>query len=407
MAVENSKTKTSFPFAWGFNPQEEMLEVSRKAKKLTIGIPKETTCGETRMPLTPEAVKLLTQRGHDVIIEADAGLSANFSNLYYSENGATIAQTSKEVFNADIVIKVSPFSIDEVALMNANQTIISSLHLNKYTADFIKAIIQKKVTAIASDAIKDTDGSFPIVRSMSSIAGSTAILVAAELMSTTNKGKGVLLGSIPGITPAEVVILGAGTAGEYAARAALGLGAEVKIIDHSIKRLTEIQQLLGQRVYTSNFHPQIIEKILKTADVVIATFIPEDSQNRIQIDDDLVKVMKSGAVIIDLTVDKGGSFASSEYKTNNDPPFVKYNVIHYCIPNITSRVARTASIALSNVYMPLLESIADAPSIKAYLKENSGIRNGVYVFNGMLTNSYLGDVYNIPSKDIDLLMAAF
>lgn len=407
MVVENSKTKTSFPFAWGFNPQEEMLEVSRKTKKLTIGIPKETTCGETRMPLTPEAVKLLTQRGHDVIIEADAGLNANFSNLSYSENGASIVQTPQEVFTADIVIKVSPFSIDEVALMNVNQTIISSLHLNRYTADFIKAVMQKKVTAIASDAIKDVDGCYPIVRSMSSIAGSTAILVAAELMSTTNNGKGVLLGSIPGITPAEVVILGASTAGEYAARAAIGLGAEVKIIDHSIKRLTEIQQLLGQRVYTSNYHPQIIEKILKTADVVIATIIPEDSQNLIHIDDDLVKIMKNGAVIIDLTVDKGGSFASSEYKTNNDPPFVKHNVIHYCIPNITSRVARTASIALSNVYMPLLESIADAPSIKAYLKENTGIRNGVYVFNGMLTNSYLGEVYNIPSKDIDLLMAAF
>jgi alanine dehydrogenase len=242
---------------------------------------------------------------------------------------------------------------------------------------------------------------------MSSIAGSTAILVAAELMSTTNKGKGVLLGSIPGITPAEVVILGASTAGEYAARAAIGLGAEVKIVDHSIKRLTEIQQQIGQRIYTSNFHPQIIEKILKTADVVIATVIPEDSRNRIQIDENLVMQMKNGAVIIDLTVDRGGSFATSEYKTNNDPPFVKHNVIHYCIPNITSRVARTASIALSNVYMPLLESIADASSIKAYLKDNRGIRNGVYLFNGMLTNSYLGEVYKIPSRDIDLLMAAF
>lgn len=407
MVVENSKAKTSFPFAWGFNPQEEMLEVSRKTKKLTIGIPKETTCGETRVPLTPEAVKLLTQQGHEVIIEADAGINANFSNLYYSENGATIAQSPNEVFTSDVVIKVSPFSVEEVALMSVNQTIISSLHLNRYTSDFIRAIMQKKVTAIASDAIKDVDGCYPIVRSMSSIAGSTAVLVAAEFMSTSNKGKGVLLGSIPGITPAEVVILGASTAGEYAARAALGLGAEVKIVDHSIKRLTEIQQLLGQRVYTTNFHPQIIEKILKTADVVIATIIPEDTQNRIMIEDDLVKVMKNGAVIIDLTVDKGGSFATSEYKTNNDPPFVKHNVIHYCIPNITSRVARTASIALSNVYMPLLESIANAPSIKTYLKENTGIRNGVYVFNGMLTNTYLGDVYNIPSRDIDLLMAAF
>lgn len=407
MVEESSKLKPNFPFSYGLQPLEEMLEVGRKTKKLTIGIPKETTCGETRVPLTPEAVKILSTYGHEVIIEAGAGISANFTDLNYSENGAVIVQTAKEAFQSDIIIKVSPFSLDEVALLNTNQTILSALHINNYTPDFIRGIMHKKITAIASDGIKDSEKCYPILRSMSALAGSTAILVAAELMSTTNKGKGVLLGSIPGITPAEVVILGASTAAEYAARAAIGLGAEVKIVDHSIKRLTEIQQVLGQRVYTTNFHPQVIEKILKTADVVIATIIPENPKNRIQIGEDLVKMMKQGAVVIDLTVDRGGSFKTSEYKTNSEPPFVKHNVIHYCIPNITSRMARTASIALSNIYTPLLLEMADAPNIKTYLKENPGIRNGVYVFNGLLTNTYLGELYKIPSRDIDLLMAAF
>lgn len=407
MVEESSKLKPNFPFSYGLQPLEEMLEVGRKTKKLTIGIPKETTCGETRVPLTPEAVKILSTYGHEVIIEAGAGISANFTDLNYSENGAVIVQTAKEAFQSDIIIKVSPFSLDEVALLNTNQTILSALHINNYTPDFIRGIMHKKITAIASDGIKDSEKCYPILRSMSALAGSTAILVAAELMSTTNKGKGVLLGSIPGITPAEVVILGASTAAEYAARAAIGLGAEVKIVDHSIKRLTEIQQVLGQRVYTTNFHPQVIEKILKTADVVIATIIPENPKNRIQIGEDLVKMMKQGAVVIDLTVDRGGSFKTSEYKTNSEPPFVKHNVIHYCIPNITSRMARTASIALSNIYTPLLLEMADAPNIKTYLKENPGIRNGVYVFNGLLTNAYLGELYKIPSRDIDLLMAAF
>lgn len=407
MVEEGGKSKPNFPISWGLQAQEEMLEVGKKNKKLVIGIPRETTCCETRVPLTPESVNILVSNGHEVIIEKDAGKFTNFSDLQYAENGATIAESPESIFKADIVLKVSPLSIEEVDMLIGNQTIISALHLNKYTPEFLKAIMQKRVTAIASEGIRDSDGCYPIMRSMSAIAGTTSILVAAELMSTTNKGKGVLLGSIPGITPTEVVILGASTAGEYAARAALGLGAEIRIIDNSIKRLTEIQTLLGQRVYTSNFHPKVIEKILKTADVVIASINPEDTTNPIQVDERLIAKMKKGAVIIDLTIDRGGSFSTSEYKASNDPVFIKHDVIHYCMPNITARVGKTASIALSNIYTPLLLDFAGSSSTKTYLKDNKGIRNGVYVFNGLLTSSYLGELYGLPSRDIDLLMAAF
>jgi alanine dehydrogenase len=267
--------------------------------------------------------------------------------------------------------------------------------------------MKKRVTAIAFESIRDDDGAYPVVRAMSSIAGSTSILVAAEYLSNVNRGKGVMLGGVSGITPTEVVILGAGTAGEFAARAALGLGANVKIFDDSIKRLMELQDILGQRLYTSIFHKQVLERVLKTADVVIGTILPEETRGIVTITEDQVKLMKKGSVIVDLSIDKGGCFETSETKNHKDPAFEKHGVIHYCVPNITARVARTSSIAMSNVFMPLIGDIAESGSVKQHLKEDSGLRNGVYVYNGILTNQYLGNLYNIPSRDINLLMAAF
>jgi len=242
---------------------------------------------------------------------------------------------------------------------------------------------------------------------MSTIAGSTSVLVAAEYLSNVNKGKGVMLGGISGITPTEVVILGAGTAAEFAARAALGLGATVKIFDNSIKRLMELQNILGQRLYTSIFHPQVLERVLKTADVVIGTLSPEETDQRYIISEDQVMLMKKGSVIIDLSIDKGGCFETSELRNHNSPSFIKHGVIHYCVPNITSRVARTASIAMSNVFAPMLGAIGETGGIKQQLKDDAGLRHGVYVYNGILTNDYLGRLYNLPARDINLLMAAF
>jgi alanine dehydrogenase len=242
---------------------------------------------------------------------------------------------------------------------------------------------------------------------MSSIAGSTSILVAAEYLSNVNKGKGVMLGGVSGITPTEVVILGAGTAGEFAARAALGLGASVKVFDDSIKRLMELQDILGQRLYTSIFHKQVLERVLKTADVVIGTINLEESKGRIIILEDQVKLMKEGSVIVDLSIDKGGCFETSEVRTHKDPAFVKHGVIHYCVPNITARVARTSSIAISNVFTPLIAEVAETGGVRQHLKDDPGLRHGIYIYNGILTNSYLGDLYNIPSRDINLLFAAF
>ena len=396
-----------FPFAKGLMPQEEMLEVRKQTQKLVIGIPKESDETESRMPLTPEAVELLVGQGHEIVIEKEAGKLANYSDNDYSEKGAQIVDTKQEVFKCQIILKISPLLHNEIELLSENQIVLSSLHLTPNGGNLIRSLMQKRTTAIAFESIRDNDGAYPLVRAMSSIAGSTSILVAAEYLSNVNQGKGVMLGGVSGITPTEVVILGAGTAGEFAARAALGLGANVKLFDDSIKRLMEVQDILGQRLYTSIFHKQVLERVLKTADVVIGTVQPEENKGKLMITEDQVKLMKNGSVIVDLSIDRGGCFETSEVRNHKDPAYVKHGVIHYCVPNITARVARTSSIAISNVFTQMLIEIGDSGGIKQHLKDNAGLRHGVYIYNGILTNSYLGNLYNIPSRDINLLMAAF
>lgn len=402
-----SKPTPQFPFSKGLMPQEEMLETGRKNKRITIGIPKEADSTECRIPLTPEAVEMLVDAGHEIILEKGAGNLANYTDSDYSERGGQIVETPQEVYKSEIILKVAPLLLNETEYLNEGQVIISSLRLNSSAGQYLRNLMQKRVTSIAFENIRDQDGAYPLVRAMSSIAGNTSILVAAEYLSNINKGKGVMLGGVAGITPTEVVILGAGVAAEFAARAALGLGAMVKVFDDSIKRLNELQNILGQRLYTSIFHPQVLERVLKTADVVIGTLAPEEIKGGFIVSEELVKVMKKGSVIIDLSIDKGGCFETSEMRDNSNPAFIKHDVIHFCVPNITSRVARTASIAMSNVFCPLIIEIGEAGGMKSQLKEDPGLRNGVYVFNGILTNNYLGRLYNIPSRDINLLMAAF
>jgi alanine dehydrogenase len=396
-----------FPFTKGLMPQEEMLELGKKSRKLVIGIPKEGNPSESRIPLTPEAVEMLVAQGHEIIIEKDAGKKTHYSDQDYSERGGFIVQTPQEVYKSEIILKVSPLLLSEIELLSENQTVVSSLHLNSTAGQYLRNLMQKRVTAIAFESIRDDDGALPIVRAMSSIAGNTSVLVAAEYLSNVNGGKGVMLGGISGITPTEVVILGAGTAGEFAARAALGLGASVKVFDDSVKRLMDLQNILGQRLYTSIFHPQVLEKVLRTADVVIGNITQEETNGTYVVSEELVKIMKKGSVIIDLSIDKGGCFETSEIREHSSPSFVKHGVIHYCVPNITSRVARTSSIAMSNVFAPLLAEVGQRGGLKQQVKDDPGFRQGIYIFNGILTNSYLGGLYGIPSRDINLLMAAF
>jgi alanine dehydrogenase len=390
-----------------FMPKEELLETTVRNRKISIGIPSDIKDDEKRVALTPEAVNILVARDNEVIVQKGAGLGANYTDKDYSENGAIISDSPARVYSADAVIKVAPFTEMETDYLKGNQVVFSYLNVLKLNEEILGKLIRKKVTAIAFEKIRDINGVMPVVESMSEICGITSILVASEYLSNMHGGKGVMLGGITGVTPTEVVILGANTAGEYAARAAIGLGSTVIIFDNSLHNLRRFQSLLGRRLQTSVFHPQVLRKALKSADVLIGAIELEDLRPWYYITEDMVRTMKKGSVIIDLSIDRGGCIETTECRALHDPVYEKHGVVHFSAWNLPSRVARSASIALSNIFAPLLQSMADAGGITQLLKNDQGVRNGAYLYNGMLTNETLGQKFGIISKDLDLLISAF
>ena len=387
-------------------PQEKLQEVNRKKKRLYIGIPKEISLQENRVALVPEAVQLLVNNDHRVVVETGAGEASNFSDREYSEAGADIAYTTKEVYEADIILKVEPISNDEMEYLKPKQVLISAMQLNAHPKDFIKNLMSKRVTAIAWDYIADEDGILPIVRSMGEIAGTTSILIAAEYLSN-KEGQGIMLGGITGVAPTQVAIIGAGTVGEFATRAALGLGADVRVFDNSITKLRRLQNSIGQRVSTSTIQPKILAKALMRADVVIGAIRSISGRTPCFVSEEMVRQMKPASVIVDVSIDQGGCFETSHMTTHDKPTYVLHDVIHYCVPNIASRASRTASNALSNVMAPIVLEVSEEGGIENMIRNHSGIQSGVFLYNGTLTNKYLGEYLNLPFKDLKLLLAAF
>jgi alanine dehydrogenase len=387
-------------------PKEEMLEIRRKGKKIRIGIPSDCEKVEYRVPLTPQAVELLVSYGHEILVEKDAGKAASYTDEEYREAGASIMEDRKEIFECEIVLRVSPFDESEIDLLKGHQALISNLQINAQCPNSIAKLIQKKLTNIAYEYLEDEDGNLPVVQLMSQISGSTSIMLINEYMSKSHNGKGVLLGSVTGISPSELVILGSGTAAEFAARAALGLGAIVKIFDDNISSLRKLEQKLNQPIFTSVFYPKVMKKALKSADAVLGA-MPVGMPPSFRITEDMVKKMKPGSVIIDLNISQGGCFETSQCTDLNNPSFIKHNVVHYCVPNLPAIVSRTASIALSNVLIPILISIGEIGGIDNYIKNSKSFRKGVCVYNGILTNATLAEKFNLPYKDIDLLLAVY
>ena len=385
----------------GFHlPQEEVLEKTNDQKKLSIGIPKEILLQEKRVSLAPDSVALLVNHGHNVIIERGAGISCSFSDLEYSEAGAQIVNDAREVFESDIILKVSPPNLEELDMMKNGKTLISSLQLKLQKKEYFQKLINKKTTAIAFDYIKDQEGIFPVVRSMSEIAGNASVLIAAECLSNFNGGKGLLLGGIAGVSTTNILIIGAGTVGEFAARSAKALGCSVKIFDTSLYKLRRIQDKLGERLDTSMIHPKALQKAIRRADVVIGAIRVKDERTPCVVSEEMVKMMKPLSVIVDVSIDRGGCFETSEPTTHNNPTFEKHGVIHYCVPNIPSRMARTASFAFSNIFSSLLLKIANFGGVKSTIVQNENISQGVYVINGNLTNKVIGEWYNLPYKTL-------
>lgn len=387
-------------------PQEALLKVKSKKNKLFIGIPKEIALQENRVTLTPAGVALLVNNGHEIWLETGAGIASKFSDNEYSEAGAQIIYSHKEVFQTDIVLKVEPPTPEEIGFLKPGKTLISALQLGNQSAEYINMLNQKKVTAIAFELIEDKVGGMPVVRAMSEIAGSAVMLIAAEYLSSVHNGKGIILGGITGVPPTKVVILGAGTVAEYAARAALGLGIDIQIFDDQIYKLRRIKHALGQQVYTSTIDPITLLKALKRADVVIGAKRYGDGRRGYIITEEMVGQMKPDSIIIDVSIDQGGCIESSELTTHDKPVFHKFGVIHYCVPNIPSRVARTATTAFSNIFAPILLEMEDSGGVNDMIFRNKWFMKGVYAYKGSLTNEAIGRKFNLKHKDLNLLMAA-
>jgi len=395
--------KISSPFSQQeLIPQAETLEITKTKSELVIGIPKETHYQEKRVCLTPDAVAALTAHGHKFVIETGAGDGANFSDKQYSEAGAKISYDIKEAFGCHMILKVEPPSLDEIKLINPQSILFSALQLKTQTKKYFEVLASKRITAIAFDFIRDDQGIFSIVKSLSEIAGTASILIAAELMSNTSEGKGLLLGNIGGVPPTEVVILGAGTVSEFAARSAMGLGASVKVFDNSIAKLRGLQHRLGHPIYTSTIQPKTLQKALMRCDVAIGA-VRGKSRSPILVTEEMVMKMKNGAIIVDVSIDCGGCFETSEITTHKKPTFQKHGVIHYCVPNIPSRYARTASASISNNFTPYLLSIAEDGGFENAARFDKSLQKGMYFYHGILTNKTVADWFSLPFRDINLL----
>jgi alanine dehydrogenase len=387
-------------------PQETLSETKKKSNSLYIGIPKEISFQENRIALTPLSVALLVNNGHQVVIETGAGMGANFSDQDYSEQGATICFNKKDVFNADVLVKIAPPTFEEINMMHKGQTLISALQMGSLKLDYLKALLDKKINALCFENLRDEGNILSVVRAMSEIVGATSIFIAAEYLSNVTGGKGLMLGGFTGVPPTEIVILGAGTVGEYAARTALSLGAEVKVFDSSIYRLRRLQNNLPSRIYTSVMQPIVMSKAITTCDVVIGAIRATNGRSPCIVMEETVSRMKPNSVVIDVSIDQGGCFETSEVTNHMEPVFRKYDVIHYCVPNIASRVPRTASYALTNIFTPILLDIADTGGLVNMVWARPGIREALYIYQGHLTSKDLANRFNLPFKDIELLVVS-
>ncbi|TVR19424.1 MAG: alanine dehydrogenase [Balneolaceae bacterium] len=391
----------------GIKTLEKSLMKSRSNRSLKIGLPKETSNDERRISLTPGGVSILTANGHEIVVEKNAGIDAHFSDRDYEEAGAVIAYSAEELFRtSEMIVKVAPPTNTELSWMQPNQILLSALHLGHTSQQFMNTLINKGICAIGYEFLKSEDGEFPIVRMMHEITGSMAVQIAAHYLENSSNGQGIMLGGISGIPPATVAILGAGITGEYAARTALGYGAQVFVMDNNLTQLRRLENALDRRIITATANHQYLSTALGSADVVIGAAMTEGERAPCWVTDPMVQNMKPGSVIVDTVIDQGGCVSSSEPTTHSNPVFTKYDVVHYCVPNIPSNVARTATYALNNVIVPYLIELGDAGGIQQCLWKNTALRNGTYTYKKHLTKKALADQFDIPFRDIDVLIAS-
>ncbi len=405
----NEKSKSGFAQLaqeQSLYPQEAPAKIAKRPNSLVIGVPREVAEQERRVPIKPESVGVLVASGHEVVVQSKAGEAANFLDREYSEAGAKIAYDAQEVFESNTVLKVEPPTLAEIEMMKPGSTLLSAFQVGKQNSAYLEAINKKKLIAIGYEFIQDKEGGLPLIRAMSEIAGSNVMIIAAECLSSSNNGRGIIIGGITGVPPTKVLILGAGTVAEFAARAALGHGAEVRVFDDNIYKMRRLKHLIGQEIYTSTFDASLLEKEIREADILVGALRMEKGQNKMLVTEDMVMEMKPGSVIIDVSIDQGGCIETSEMTSHDKPTFLKHEVTHYGVPNIASRVARTASLAISNIFTPILLEAGDLGGFDEMIYQKRWLQKGVYSYNGTITNLDLAKRFNMAFKDLSLFMAA-
>ncbi|MDT9546739.1 MAG: alanine dehydrogenase [Chlorobium phaeovibrioides] len=397
----------SLEFELGAKTLERWLIKPGKNLNIVMGIPKERAQDERRVALSPAGVQILVENGIKVVVETAAGKFCNFSDTDYAEAGAAIAESPEELFSqSSVIVKVSPPQPEEHQLFKPGQILLSALHLASLSSSLLKTLLEKNITALGFEFIETRDGELPIVRTLSEIAGSLAIQTAAKYLETGYGGSGILLGGIAGVPPAHVTIIGAGTVGLFAAQDALGLGAQVTVIDREINRLRRFEAFFNRHLVTAIANDHYIAEIAKTSDVMIGALSPKQKINKPLVTEQVVRTMKPGSVIIDVSIDQGACFATSRRTSHTNPIYVTHGVTHYCVPNIPSAVAKTASFALTNTLLPFLLKINAHETIQEMLWKSHSLRKGTYVYRGYVTKKILSEITDCPYREIDMLLAA-
>lgn len=389
-----------------FYPVESPLKTNKSKQSLTIGIPVECSSLEKRICLTPESVGVLVNNGNHVVVESGAGNPSKFSDRAYSEKGAEIVYERTKVYQSDIVLKLNPPILEEIQMMNTSSILMSALQRGQLKKPYFEELNKKRITAIGFELIEDKGGLKPIVRSLSELASNCIISIAAECLANHNGGMGVMFGGVTGVPPLKVVILGAGTIGENVCRIARQMGADVRVFDNHHYKLRRLKKDLADQVYTSMIDNYTLANELEDADVVIGCLRSEDGQSMCVISEEMVMNMKPGSVIVDASISQGGCCETSRPTTHENPTYLKHGVIHYCVPNITSRVSRTATRALSYLFTPMLLQISRVGGIQPMIEQKNWFMKGVYTYNGNVTNHNLATLYDLPFKDLNLLFAA-
>jgi len=370
---------------------------------MIIGIPKENCGEERRVALTPAGVHSLSKAGHSVIAQSDAGAGCGFSMEAYREAGASIAFSVEEVFaRADATVKVMPPTLQECHWIGEDKFLFSVVHLGSADPEVHRTLRSQNVIAVGLELMEDDDHDVPVVTAMGEIAGMLVPQIAGRFLETTHGGRGVILGGLPGIPAAHVVIVGAGNAGRTAAHVFAGYGASVTVMSDNMKRLRAVDSTLPKHANTALATPYNLERYVRSADVLLGAVWVHGRKAPHVISESMVRKMRPGSVIIDLSIDQGGCVETSRPTTLSDPIFTKHGVIHYCVPNIPSSVARTASHALNNVITPFVEDVGEN-GIDSF-RCNPALRRGVYLFSGHCTHEGLAGLLECEYRELDTFL---